>query len=73
MKKMVKAMGEKCKIAVRNIRREANDQLKNLLKLIDISEDDEKKSEKIILTLADDHIKKVDERISSKEKELMTI
>ena len=73
MKKMVKTMGEKCKITVRNIRREANDQLKNLLKSKDISEDDEKKFEKIIQTFTDDHIKKVEERISSKEKELMTI
>ena len=63
MKKMVKVMGEKCKISVRNIRREANDQLKNLLKSKDISEDDEKKFEKIIQTLTDDHIKKVEEKV----------
>ena len=73
MKKMVKARGEKCKIAVRNIRREGNDQLKNLLKSKDISEDDEKKFEKIIQTLTDDHIKKVEDKVSSKEKEIMTI
>ena len=73
MKKMVKAMGEKCKIGVRNIRREADDQLKNLLKSKDISEDDEKKFEKIIQTFTDDHIKKVEEKVSSKEKEIMTI
>ena len=73
MKKMVKAMGEKCKITVRNIRREANDQLKNLLKSKDISEDDEKKFEKIIQTFTDDHIKKVEEKVTSKEKEIMTI
>ena len=46
MKKMVKAMGEKCKVSIRNIRREANDNLKNLLKQKEISEDDENKSEK---------------------------
>ena len=73
MKKMVKTMAEKCKIAVRNIRREANDQLKNLLKSKDISEDDEKKFEKTIQTLTDDHIKKVEEKVTSKEKEIMTI
>ena len=73
MKKMVKVMGEKCKVAVRNIRREGNDQLKNLLKSKDISEDDEKKFEKIIQTLTDEHIKKVEEKIISKEKEIMTI
>ena len=73
MKKMVKTMGEKCKVAIRNIRREANDQLKNLLKSKDISEDDEKKFEKLIQTLTDDHIKKVEEKVNSKEKEIMTI
>ena len=73
MKKMVKAIGEKCKIAVRNVRREANDQLKNLLKSKDISEDDEKKFEKIIQTFTDEHIKKVEEKATSKEKEIMTI
>ena len=73
MKKMVKALGEKCKISVRNIRREANDQLKNLLKSKDISEDDENKFEKIIQTFTDDHIKKVEEKVTSKEKEIMTI
>ena len=73
MKKMVKTMGEKCKIGVRNIRREANDQLKNLLKSKDISEDDEKKFEKTIQTLTDDHIKKIEEKVTSKEKEIMTI
>ena len=43
-------MGEKCKISIRNIRREANDDLKNLVKNKEISEDDEKKNEKIVQT-----------------------
>ena len=73
MKKMVKTMGEKCKVATRNIRREANDELKNLLKSKDISEDDEKKFEKIVQVFTDDHIKLIDENINSKEKEIMTI
>ena len=73
MTKMVHTKRQKCKIAVRNIRREANDQLKNLLKSKDISEDDEKKFEKIIQTLTDNHIKKVEEKVTSKEKEIMTI
>jgi ribosome recycling factor len=73
MKKMGKTTGEKCKVAVRNIRREANDRLKNLLKSKDISEDDEKKFEKIIQTFTDSHIKKIEEKITSKEKEIMTI
>ena len=73
IKKMIKTMGEKCKIAVRNIRREAKDQLKNLSKSKDISEDDEKKFEKVVQTFTDDHIKKIDEKVASKEKEIMTI
>ena len=73
MKKIVKSMGEKCKISIRNIRREANDNLKNLLKNKEISEDDEKKNEKEIQVLTDKHIKAIDDKVSSKEKELMTI
>ena len=73
MKKMVKAMGEKCKVSIRNIRREANDSLKNLLKKKDISEDNEKKNEKEIQILTDKHIKLIDDKVLSKEKEIMTI
>ena len=73
MKKVIKSMGEKCKVSIRNIRREANDDLKNLLKNKDIGEDEEKKFEKIIQNLTDDHIKKIDEKVESKEKEIMTI
>ena len=73
MKKMVKSMGEKCKVSVRNIRREANDELKKMQKSKDISEDDETKLEKIIQTFTDEHIKTIDEKVISKEKEIMTI
>ena len=73
IKKMIKSMGEKCKVSIRNIRREANDDLKNLFKNKDISEDDEKKFEKVVQTFTDDHIKKIDEKVVSKEKEIMTI
>tara|TARA_B100000886_G_scaffold326083_1_gene272262 strand:- start:2823 stop:3374 length:552 start_codon:yes stop_codon:yes gene_type:complete len=73
MKKMIKSMGEKCKVSIRNIRREANDTLKNLLKKKDISEDNEKKNEKEIQDLTDNYIVKIDEKVSSKEKEIMTI
>ena len=73
MKKMIKSMGEKCKVSIRNIRREANDNLKNLLKKKDISEDNEKKNEKEIQDLTDNYIVKIDEKVSSKEKEIMTI
>ena len=73
IKKVIKSMGEKCKVSIRNIRREANDDLKNLLKKKDISEDEEKKFEKIIQTFTDNHIKKIDEKVILKEKEIMTI
>ena len=73
IKKVIKSMGEKCKVSIRNIRREANDDLKNLLKKKNISEDEEKKFEKIVQTSTDDHIKKIDEKVGSKEKEIMTI
>ena len=73
LKKMVKVMGEKCKVSIRNIRREANDNLKNMLKKKEISEDEETKNEKEIQDITDKHIKLIDEKVSSKEKEIMTI
>ena len=73
MKKMIKSMGEKCKISIRNIRREANDDSKNLLKKKEISEDEEKKYEKEIQVLTDNHIKIIDNKVIAKEKEIMTI
>ena len=66
-------MGEKCKISIRNIRREGNDELKKLLKNKEISEDDLKKNEKIIQDYTDKQITIIDERVSIKEKEIMTI
>ena len=73
MKKLIKGMGEKCKISIRNIRREANDVLKSKLKSKEISEGDEKKFEKSVQLFTDNHIKKIDDKIISKEKEIMTI
>ena len=73
LKKMIKSMGEKCKVSIRNIRREANEELKKLLKLKEIGEDEEKSNEKNIQTITDNHIKVVDEKVSAKEKEIMTI
>jgi len=73
LKKIIKTTGEKCKVSIRNIRREANDQLKSLLKSKEISEDDEKKYEKIIQAFTDGHIKKINEKVDIKEKEIMTI
>ena len=73
LKKIIKTTGEKCKVSIRNIRREANDELKKLMKTKDISEDEEKKFEKIIQDFTDEHIKKIENKVSSKEKEIMTI
>jgi len=73
IKKMIKSMGEKCKVSIRNIRREANEELKKLLKSKDISEDEEKSFEKNIQIITDKHISVVDEKVTLKEKEIMTI
>ena len=73
LKKIIKSIGEKCKVSIRNIRREANEDLKKLLKAKEFSEDDEKNNEKKVQTITDNHIKTVDEKVSSKEKEIMTI
>ena len=73
LKKLIKSIGEKCKVSIRNIRREANEELKKLLKSKDIGEDEEKSSEKNVQSITDEHIKTVDEKVSFKEKEIMTI
>ena len=73
LKKLIKAIGEKCKVSIRNIRREANEELKKLLKAKEIGEDEEKSSEKNVQTITDNHIKVVEEKVSLKEKEIMTI
>ena len=73
LKKLIKSIGEKCKVSIRNIRREANEELKKLLKSKEIGEDEEKSSEKNVQTITDEHIKTVDEKVSLKEKEIMTI
>ena len=73
IKKLIKSMGEKCKISIRNVRREANDDLKNLVKEKEISEDDEKINEKTVQTFTDEHIKTIDQKVEAKEKEIMTI
>ena len=73
MKKIVKSMGEKCKVSIRNIRREANDDLKKLLKNKEISEDEVKKNEKIIQEYTDKNTKIIDDKVISKEKDIMTI
>ena len=73
LKKLIKSMGEKCKISIRNIRRDANEELKKLLRSKEIGEDEEKSFEKNVQNITDNHIKIVDEKVISKEKEIMTI
>ena len=73
LKKMIKTIGEKSKVSIRNIRREANDELKTLLKEKKISEDENKKFEKEIQIITDEDVKKIDEKESQKEKEIMKI
>ena len=73
IKKIIKSMGEKCKVSIRNIRREANDDLKKLLKEKKVSEDEVKKKEKIIQEYTDNQIKVIEDRVEFKEKEIMTI
>ena len=73
LKKLIKSMGEKCKVSIRNVRRDANDELKKLLKSKEIGEDEEKTFEKNVQNITDKHIKIVDEKVLIKEKEIMTI
>ena len=73
LKKLIKSIGEKCKITIRNIRRDANEELKKLLKSKELGEDEVKSYEKNVQTMTDEHINIVDEKVSSKEKEIMTI
>ena len=73
LKKLIKSMGEKCKVSIRNIRRDANDELKKLLKSKEIGEDEEKTFEKNVQNITDKHIQIVDDKVSAKEKEIMTI
>ncbi len=71
--KVLKNMGEKGKIAIRNIRREANEDLKNKLKNKDISEDDNKNYEKIIQKITDINIENIEKILREKEKEISQI
>jgi ribosome recycling factor len=71
--KVVRQEGEQAKVAVRNIRRDANHELKNLVKEKLISEDDEHRGQEIVQKLTDQHVKKVDELLAEKEEDLMAI
>ena len=71
--KQVKKYAEESKVAMRNIRREAMDYVKKLKKNSEITEDDQKNAEKELQDMLDKYIKKVDEALAAKEKELMSI
>ena len=71
--KILKNMGEKCKVSIRNIRREANEDLKNKQKEKKISEDENKIYEKNIQKLTDENIKNIDKILLEKEKEIIQI
>ena len=73
LKKIIKSIGEKCKVSIRNIRSDANEDLKNLLKSKEIGEDEEKANEKKVQIITDDHINSVEEKVLLKEKEIMSI
>ena len=71
--KVLKNIGEKNKVSIRNIRREANDELKNLIKDKKISEDESKLFEKNIQKVTDDHIVNIEKILSEKEKEILQV
>jgi ribosome recycling factor len=71
--RVVRQEAEQAKVAVRNIRRDANHDLKDLVKEKMISEDDERHGQELIQNLTDKHIKQVDELLEEKEKDLMEI
>lgn len=71
--KYVKKLGEDCKIAIRNIRRDSNEACKKLEKSEHVSEDESKRGEREIQKLTDDHIKIIDDTNAHKEKEIMTV
>lgn len=73
MTKIVRHEAEQARVAVRNIRRDANHDLKELVKDKVISEDDERRGHEIIQNLTDQHVKEIDELLEIKEKDLMSV
>ncbi len=71
--KQVKKIGENAKVAIRNERREANDKLKKMHKSGDLTDDDLKAAEEDVQKLTDDHIKKIDDLIKTKEAEILEV
>ena len=71
--KFVRHLGEEAKVAIRNLRRDANEQVKKLTKAKEISEDDESRAEKDIQKLTDNFVTNIDQCVAEKEKEVMTV
>jgi len=71
--KVVKHEGENAKVAIRNLRRDANHQVKELLKAKTISEDDDRRAEEVIQKLTDRYVVEVDKMVAEKEKEVLTV
>ncbi len=71
--KVVRHEGENAKVAVRNLRRDANTHLKELLKKKEVSEDDERRAQDDVQKLTDRYIADIDKVISEKEKEILTV
>jgi len=71
--KVVRAEGEDAKVAVRNLRREANDALKKLVKDKEISEDDERRMQDEVQKLTDKYVGEIDKIVTQKEAEIMTV
>jgi ribosome recycling factor len=73
MTKIVRSEGENAKVAVRNLRRDANEAVKKLVKEKLASEDDQKRAETDIQKVTDKHIADIDKLIASKEQEIMAV
>ena len=71
--KDIKKKGEAAKVAVRNVRRDANDTLKKMEKSTDISEDERKEGEEKIQKMTDKYVAKIDKSVENKSKEIMTV
>lgn len=71
--RVVKKTGEEAKVSIRNIRRDANDEYKKMEKSGDLSEDEARRYQEEIQKLTDDFVKQIDEAVTSKEKDIMTV
>lgn len=73
LSKVVRGMGEDSKVAIRNLRRDANTHVERLTKDKEISEDDERRAETEVQKLTDKYVAEIDKVVAEKEKEIMTV